>query len=183
MTGLVQHTFHVYDNMVGNAYDNQDGVEVPQSLAADDTIPGRNDTREREGNLPQDNLNDDREDAGRVDALDDNDLPAMDNAPASQQQILEDRAQIPLFAGSGLTQLGGTLLLLNCLRTHRASNVLVNELFLILSKSMLPTTNSLPRNEYQVLKILKQLGLSYDTIHCCPSPQTCILFEERSTKT
>ena len=36
--------------------------------------------------------------------------------------------------------------------------------------------NSLPSNEYRGSKVLKQLGLAYNTIHCCPGPKTCILF-------
>ena len=41
---------------------------------------------------------------------------------------------------------------------------------------MLPKVNSLPSNEYHASKILKQLGLAYETIHCCPGPRACILF-------
>ena len=108
----------------------------------------------------------------------DDDLPAMEALRPTQQHLLEESALTPLFAGSGLTQLGGTLLLLNCLRTHGASNTLVNKIFFIMSKSMLITVNSLPHNEYEASKVLKQLGLAYNTIHCCSGPSTCVLFME-----
>ena len=74
------------------------------------------------------------------------------------------------------TQLSTTLLLLNCLRTHGASNALVNEIFQLLTRSVLPSVNSLPHSEYQASKLLKQLGLAYDTIHACLGPKTCMLF-------
>lgn len=73
-------------------------------------------------------------------------------------------------------------MLLNCLRTYGASNMLVNELFAILSKSMLPKINSLPQNEYHASKVLKRLGLAYETIHCCPGSRTCVLFRGNELK-
>ena len=179
MEGLVQHTFHVYDRLVGNAFDERDGVEL-QDDGLDDDMEG--DRMQHDGNESQGI-------AGRVnahtisgndepeeEALGDDDLPAMESGRPTRVQVLEDSARTPLFAGSGLTHLGGTLLLLNCLRTHGASNTLVNEVFAILSKSMLPKVNSLPKNEYQASKVLNQLGLAYETIHCCPGPSTCVLF-------
>ena len=89
-------------------------------------------------------------------------------------QILEDSATTPLYAGSRLSSLTATLLLLNCLRTHGASNVMINEIFQILGKSVLPAINSLPISEYGASKLLKLLGLSYDLIHACP--RGCMLF-------
>lgn len=86
---------------------------------------------------------------------------------------------MPLFAGATLTSLSATLLLLTCLRTHDASNQLVDEVFGLLQRSLLIAINSLPKNEYAASKILKQLGLAYDTIDVCPGPKTCMLF--RST--
>ena len=29
MDGLVQHTFHLYDRMVGNVFDTRDGADLP----------------------------------------------------------------------------------------------------------------------------------------------------------
>ena len=95
-----------------------------------------------EGNLPLE------------EGLVDDNLQGIEHGPPTPHQILEDSACTPLFEGAGLTQLGGTLLLLNCLRTHGASNQLMNEVFAILSKSMLSKVNSLPCNEYQASKVL-----------------------------
>ena len=106
----------------------------------------------------------------------DDDLGEMDMEPPSLQETLEFDATTPLYAGAKLTTLGATLILLNCLRTHGATNVPINELFGILSKSILPTVNSLTHTEYAASKNLKQLDLAYDTIHVCPGPNTFILF-------
>ena len=106
----------------------------------------------------------------------DDDVPAMEADVNGDRELLEECSRTPLFAGAKLTQLSSTLLLLNCLRTHGASNLLVNELFQLLSKSILPDVNSLPLSEYSASKILKQLGLAYNTIHVCPGPGACMLF-------
>ena len=60
--------------------------------------------------------------------------------------------------------------------------MLVNEVFSILSKSMLPFVNSLRPNEYHASKVLKQLDLAYETIHCCSGPSTCIHFRGHKYK-
>ena len=177
----MQHTFHIYDGLaasIGNADDqlgeesvyNADqrdqeageAVDGPQGHGAEQIV---NDFENADAQLPI-----------RDEEMPDDDLDAMQELPPSREQMLEDSARTPLFTGSGLTLLGGTLLLLNCLQTHVASNLLVNEIFAILHKSMLPDVNSLPSNEYHASKVLKQLELAYETIHYCPGPQTCILF-------
>ena len=179
MEGLVQHTFHRYDDLVGNVFDQRDGVELQGDMDGEFRGGGEGqDGPQVAARAPmnRENLEDLHADNVEDEQLGDDDLPAMEIERPTHQQILEESARTPLYAGSSLTQLGGTLLLLNSLRTHGASNVLVNEIFAILSKSMLPKVNSLPQNEYQASKVLKQLGLAYDTIHCCPSPSTCVLF-------
>jgi hypothetical protein len=88
--------------------------------------------------------------------------------------ILEDSSTTPLFADAQLSCLSATLLFLNCLRVHGTSNALINELFMLLSKSVLPTVNSLPISEYSASKMLKYLGLGYEMIHSCQDG--CMLF-------
>ena len=181
MDGLVQHTFHIYDGLassIGNVDDRVQGESVYEAPGreedVDDAVDGPQGIGVDNDTMDMDVMED--EVSAAEEEMPDDDLPAMEPMPPSREQLLEDSACTPLFAGSGLTQLGGTLLLLNCLRTHNASNQLVNEIFAILSKSMLPTANSLLVNEYQASKVLKQLGLGYETIHCCPGPRTCVLF-------
>jgi hypothetical protein len=88
--------------------------------------------------------------------------------------ILEDSSTTPLFADAQLSCLSATLLLLNCLRVYGVNNALINELFMLLSKSVLPTVNSLPTSEYSASKMLKHLGLGYELIHSCQDG--CMLF-------
>ena len=183
MEDMVQHTFHVYDGLVGSIGNVQDESEEEEFGEVDrPEMHQPRDWAENEAGAAEPVLNragspDTQRDAGYGDEeMVDDDLMAMEQMPPTPEELLEEGARTPLFAGSGLTQLGGTLLLLNCLRTHSASNMLVNEIFTILSKSLLPKINSLPINEYHASKVLKQLGLAYDTIDCCPGPKTCILF-------
>jgi hypothetical protein len=102
------------------------------------------------------------------------------DAQSRAQAILEDSAITPLFADSQLSCLSATLLLLNCLRVHGASNALVNELFMLLSKSVLPTVNSLPTSEYSASKMLRHLGLAFELIHSCADG--CMLFKGVGSK-
>ena len=60
------------------------------------------------------------------------------------------------------------------MRTHGAPSVLVNEIFTLLSKVLLPAVNSLPSSEYEATKLLKKLGLKYEMIDVCPNQ--CVLF-------
>jgi hypothetical protein len=78
---------------------------------------------------------------------------------------MEECVQLRLFAGSRLSSLSATLLLLNCCWTHRCSSTFINELFKLLSQSLLPSANSLSTSEYMVSKKLRELGLSYNNIH------------------
>jgi hypothetical protein len=82
---------------------------------------------------------------------------------------------LPVYEGSTLSMLCATLLIVNCCRTHGVSNMFMNELLMLLSMSILPAGNCLPKTEYQASKILRRLGLAYNMIHACP--RGCCLFK------
>ena len=84
-------------------------------------------------------------------------------------------ATLPLYEGSTLSMLCATLLILNCCKTHGVSNTFMNELLMLLSMSILPLGNCLPKTEYEASKILRRLGLAYNMIHACPNG--CCLFK------
>ena len=167
MQNCVQHAFQVYDGLAGGIGNDlgvegeEDALDVPTQEIQHGVF--------QQGPMPEPV---EEEDGDRLD----DDLGAMDGTPPSLRELLESSATTLLYVGAKLTTLGATLIVLNCLRTHGASNVLINELFGILSKSILPTLNSLPPTEYAASKILKQLGLAYDTIHVCPGSKACVLF-------
>ena len=83
-------------------------------------------------------------------------------------------ATLPLYEGATLSMLCATLLIVNCCKTHGVSNMFLNELLMLLSLSILPVGNCLPKTEYEASKILRQLGLAYNMIHACP--KGCCLF-------
>ena len=84
-------------------------------------------------------------------------------------------ATLPLYEGSTLSMLCATLLIVNCCKTHGVSNAFMNELLMLLSMSILPVGNCLPKTEYEASKILRKLGLAYNMIHACPNG--CCLFK------
>ena len=84
-------------------------------------------------------------------------------------------ATLPLYEGSTLSMLCATLLIVNCCKTHGVSNTFINELLMLLSMSILPLGNCLPKTEYEASKILRRLGLAYSMIHACPNG--CCLFK------
>ena len=83
-------------------------------------------------------------------------------------------ATLPLYEGATLSMLCATLLIVNCCKTHGVSNTFLNELLMLLSMSILPRGNCLPKTEYEASKILRRLGLAYNMIHACP--KGCCLF-------
>ena len=88
---------------------------------------------------------------------------------------LDIAATLPLYEGSTLSMLCATLLIMNCCKTHGVSNTFMNELLMLLSMSILPLGNCLPKTEYEASKILRRLGLAYNMIHACP--HGCCLFK------
>jgi hypothetical protein len=159
----VQHAFHVYDNL-----DTADFPGEPEHIGISrDATPIEPGDRSNENSggcaVPEDR-----------DRFDDDGGPGADMAGQDHQSSLEDSATTPLFAGAQLSTLSATLLILNCLRIHGASNALISELLMLLCKSVLPAINSLPSTEYAASKMLRQLGLSYELIHACLAG--CMLF-------
>jgi hypothetical protein len=84
-------------------------------------------------------------------------------------------ATLPLYEGSTLSMLCATLLIVNCCKTHGVSNTFMNELLMLLSMSIFPAGNCLPKTTYEASKILRKLGLAYNMIHACPNG--CCLFK------
>jgi hypothetical protein len=163
----VQHAFHVYDSL-----------EVAEDGIDHDDLNG--DARDKiagEGSEMRPIHADEGEvlDAQYVDG----DVPnvgghATNAASSTTHAVLKDNATTPLFAEVQLSCLTSTLLILNCLRIHGASNALISELFMLLSKSVLPPINCLSTNKYMASKMLSKLGLAYELIHACPD--RCMLF-------
>lgn len=50
----------------------------------------------------------------------------------------------------------------------------MDELFSLLWKELLPKGNKMPATTYEALKVIKVLGLSYDSIHACTNG--CVFF-------
>jgi hypothetical protein len=158
----VEHAFHVYDGLPPNQ-----SVENVHTCPTTDTL-----------DMPAPNVGSDEIEETEDMAVEGDVLDPISEPPdlrnSTTQAVLEDSARTLLFAGAQLSSLNATLLILNCLRVHRATNALISELFTLLSKSVLHDINSLPSTKYAASKMLRQLGLSYELIHACSNG--CMLF-------
>jgi hypothetical protein len=84
------------------------------------------------------------------------------------------KVSTPFYEGASTSLLLAMLLLLNLKVVHGVSNVFMDELFSLLQKGLLPNGNKMPTTSYEASKMVKALGLFYDSIHACPSG--CVLF-------
>ena len=87
---------------------------------------------------------------------------------------LEEAALTPLFAGSEYSCMASTYLILNGGKVHGNSNVYMDELFRLLSTSLLPQPNSLPSSYREASEYLRKLGHSYKSYDVCAN--NCRLF-------
>ena len=134
----------------GHAVDNSsDSVRAEEWDAADDTSTDGEDVEEMLEQIPHDRMGSNPEN--------------------------DTSATLPLYESSTVSMLCATLLILNCCKTHGISNMFMNELLMLLSMSILPVGNCLPKTEYEASKILQRLGLAYNMIHACPNG--CCLFK------
>lgn len=84
------------------------------------------------------------------------------------------KASTPLFEGSFISMLLAMLLLLNLKIVHGLTKVFMDELLSLLRKKLLPKGNKMPTTTYEALQLIKELGLSYDSIHTCTNG--CVFF-------
>lgn len=70
-----------------------------------------------------------------------------------------------------------TLLHLNLNIVHGVTHTFMDELFSLLQKKLLPNNNKMLTSSYKVRKLIKSLGLTYDSIHA--SANGCVLFREK----
>ena len=154
------------------------------------SVPGNGIPSEEEGLSGMQDYGD-PEDGARDSSSEEDWYAASDNNSDAEEvedllgQIPNDRmgsnpefdvaATLPLYEGSTLSMLCATLLIVNCCKTHGVSNMFMNELLMLLSLSILPVGNCLPKTEYEASKILRKLGLAYNSIHACP--RGCCLFK------
>ena len=65
---------------------------------------------------------------------------------------------------------------MNMCAVFRVSNKFTNELLQFLASDLLPQANKLPPSHYEARKMIKKLGLEYNSILTCPNG--CVLYEE-----
>ncbi len=86
------------------------------------------------------------------------------------------KASTLLFQGSSTSMLSTILLHLNMRIVHSINIVFMDELLSLLRKELLPKENKILATFYEAFKLIKSLGLSYDSIHACANG--CVLFHD-----
>jgi hypothetical protein len=87
-------------------------------------------------------------------------------------ELMITKASTPLFEGSSMNML--STMLLNLKIVHGVSNVFMDKLFSLLKMELLPKGNNMPTTIYEALKLIKELGLNYDSTHNCTNG--CVFF-------
>ena len=158
ITGLIQNTFNQYEKMTRVAEEQRQVVflepdVVPTSLGLEQPPP-----------------------LGTEDGGEDINLPANGEAHhiLAAQRILEENSNTLLFAGSRLSSLSATMILLQCCRTHKCTSAFITELLTIIRSAILPEINTLPASEYAATKPMQKLGLEHVDIDVCPNG--CMLY-------
>ena len=64
---------------------------------------------------------------------------------------------------------------MNICVVFRVSNEFTNELLQFLASDLLPQVNKLPPSHYEARKMIKKLGVEYNSIHACPNG--CVLYK------
>ena len=149
------------------------------SSSAEDAFHGRPDNRGTNDDVSSDSSSHEDCDASAETSSDAENLEdLLGQIPTERMGSnpeIDVAATLPLYEGSSLSMLCATLLIVNCCKTHGVSNMFLNELLMLLSMSILPVGNCLPKTEYEASKILRRLGLAYKMIHACP--RGCCLFK------
>jgi len=87
---------------------------------------------------------------------------------------IESVSKNPLYSGcTTFTRLSVVLALVNLKARFGWSDKNFTKLFVLLKK-ILPEEKTLPKNHYEVKKILSPMGMEYQKIHTCPN--NCILY-------
>ena len=101
------------------------------------------------------------------DALEDDHLSNEDLT-----MVIEE-SNIPLYEGSQTKLLVAVLLLFNCFTIFGVSNACADKILNVITK-LLPKDNKMPKSHWEGKKFLRNLGLSYKSIHACRNG--CCLF-------
>ena len=86
---------------------------------------------------------------------------------AESMEALLKEASIPLFKDNPTNRLQATLMLLNICTIFGVPNTCVNKLLKLLKYDLLPKESTCPPSHYEAKKLVRKLGLSYNTIHAC----------------
>ena len=88
-----------------------------------------------------------------------------DNAESMEDLLKE--ARTPLFKDSPTNHLQTILMLLNVCNIFGVPNACVDKLLKLLKHDLLPKENTCPPSHYEAKKLVRKLGLNYNTIHAC----------------
>lgn len=86
------------------------------------------------------------------------------------------KATTPLYKGCSISMLSTRLLLLSLNIVHGVTHTFMDELFSSLQKKLLSKNNKMLISSYEARKLIKLLGLTYDSIHA----NGCVFFRKNN---
>ena len=102
------------------------------------------------------------------------------NDTAKQFYSLMEAANQPLYPGNEThSTLSASFRMMGLKCTHQLTETCFNDISGFLQE-VLPVDNNMPKDMYSTKKIIKELGLPVQTIHCCASG--CMLFWEEDSE-
>ena len=106
----------------------------------------------------------------------DRDAPNMPEDPvqettdvnmADMEQLLLESTEA-VYEGCSINRLQAGIVMLNMANLYGVPHTFMDELLSFLSTVLLPQSNCLPRNTYEMKKMIMKMGLEHEAIDCCP---------------
>ena len=84
------------------------------------------------------------------------------------ENLISESTQ-PVYEGCPVSRLQACIVLMNMVNLYGVPYTFFDELLRFLAADLLPQSNCLPRNMYEMKSVLPKMGLEHQAIHCCPS--------------
>lgn len=87
---------------------------------------------------------------------------------ANMEELIQENIQ-PLYEGCAVNRLQASIVLMNMANLYGVPHTFMDEMLSFLSSDLLPQSNCLPQNTYEMKKIIMKMDLEHRAIHCCPN--------------
>lgn len=85
---------------------------------------------------------------------------------ADMEYLIQESTE-PLYDGCAVNRLQAGIVLMNMVNLYGVPHTFVDELLRFMAIDLLPQSNCLPCNTYEMKKMIMKMGLEHEAIHCC----------------